>query len=214
MGTNRSATVTKGNKVLTKVATKVKPKNQKPKVDLHLPYGDYTDCHGRTYHHDPNAKAPFTGHSIQYPTAIDGEDIPFQIGKETDEINGASDLLIALALLKSLENKDSAHVNAARIFIEAGAKFLLAEDMLNADIIKHYTPEQRHQFNVDLNAIRLYNASDSMSRVLVSLRDKTGALGNQFRDAAAVYVAHNAEIPDEIEPMLKYIGDAQDGKIT
>lgn len=213
---HRTATVSKGNKTLTrgqKVA-KTKPKNQKPKVDLNLPHSDYTDCHGRTYCHDPNAKAPYTGHSIRYPNAVEDENIPFQIGEETDDINGASDILIALALLKNLEKEDSPHILAARLFFEAGAKCLLAEDVLNTDLFKHYTTEQQHQFKFDLTAVKLLNASDTLQRVLISLRDKSITLGKQYEDAAAVYVSADAEVPDEIEPMLKYVGAYLDGKTT
>lgn len=216
MARTKHAVTVKGKNVpRTQSSTaKVKPKDQPPKVVLHLPLGDYTDSHGRTYTHDPSAQAPYTGHSIRYPNATDDEDLPFQIGKETDDINGASDILLALALLKSLGTKDSPHIRAARIFMEVGTKFLLAEDIMDAEILKLYTPEQQQQLKVDLDAIKLINASDTVQRLLVSIRDKTKALGEHYEASVAAYVASDIDVSDEIEPMLKFASAATYGKTT
>ena len=206
MARTKHAVTVKGKNVpRTQSSTaKVKPIKQSPKVVLHLPLGDYTDSHGRTYTRDPSAQAPYTGHSIRYPNSIGDEDLPFQIGKETDDINGASDVLLALALLKSLETKDSPHIRAARIFMEVGTKFLLAEDIMDAEILKLYTPEQQQQLKVDLDAIKLINASDTVQRLLVSIRDKTRALGDHYETSVAAYAASDIDVSDEVEPMLKY----------
>jgi hypothetical protein len=213
MARAKHAATVKGNLVTKRPAAKVKPKDQPSKVPLHIPANDYTDCHGRTYIHDPSAKAPYTGHSIRYPKAIDNEDIPFQIGKESDDINGASDLLIALALLKSLGTKDSPHIRAAKIFLEVGAKFLLAEDAIDNEIRKLYTPEQLRRLEVDFNAIKLFNAADTVHRLLVSICDKTKALGTYYDTSVAAYTAHDVDVSDEIEPLLKFTSNGN-GKTT
>ncbi len=205
MARTKHTVAVNGKKVTTKhTAVKVKPKDQPAKVSLNIPVGDYTDCHGRTYIHDPSAKAPYTGHSIRYPNEGENEDLPFQIGNESDAINGASDLLIAIGLIKSLSTKDSPHIRAAKLFLEVGTKFLLAEDIIDADILKQYTPEQRQNLAVDLNAIKLLHATDTVHRLLESLRDKTRALGSYFDTSVAAYIANDEDVSPEIEPMLKY----------
>lgn len=209
----KTAMVLKGNKKQTAslspgTAKKVQ-KNQQPKIALVIPSNDYTDRHGRTYHRDPDAKMPYTGHVIRYPDGEADEDLPIQVGDENQVgINGASPLLLAIGLLKSLESKSTSshYVSGAKIFLEMAAKMLLAEDMIEKDLQTIYTPEQLTRLKLDLDALKLLNATDTIQRLLTSMRDKITTLEKNMGGEVRAYVKSESEPSAELEPVLKYIG--------
>lgn len=214
MSRSKTIAVAKGNKKqnLSRKAktTQSSQKNQLPKIALVIPATEYTDRHGRSYQRNTEARTPFTGHAIRYPNEIEDEDIPIQIGN-VDEcgVNGASELLLAIALIKSLESKlqPSHYENGARIFMEMAAKMLLAEDIIEKDFRSIYTPEQLARLKVDLDALKILNATDTIQRMLTSLRDKITVLEKNMGEEVRAYIANESEPSAELEPVLKYIGN-------
>lgn len=210
------AVVKAGEKIAEKKATRVRPPRAKKPV-LVPPVEEAvaleasilaTDSKGRQYLFDPNAKAPYTGHSIVYPTSRDlDEDIPLQTGREDLRgINGASPFLLIHAATQALSRSKTRlpYKTVAVEYLRAALAILQADENFSA-ALNHTDTVVTPKVAEDRFVIANSHLQHVQDKAALTLEKALEELLFQISEEAAKFINVETQTLDEFPSVVNVI---------